>query len=108
MFIVMNRIPVLPKYAEAFEDRFKDRAALVDRMPEFLFFRLLRPQKNGAPYVVETLWGSKEHFENWTQSDEFKQGHARTGRLPKEAFSGHPKLELFEVAQSANRGEVLG
>lgn len=108
MVVVMNRIPVVPEYAEAFEERFKDRAALVDRMPGFVSFRLLRPVKDGAPFVVETLWESKEHFENWTQSEEFKQGHARTGRLPKEAFSGHPKLELFEVVQSAKRGEVLG
>ena len=47
MVIVMNRIPVSPEYADAFEARFSDRAALVDRMPSFISFRLLRPMKEG-------------------------------------------------------------
>ncbi len=107
MFIVMNRIPVTPEYAEAFVARFQDRAALVDNMPGFLWFRLLRPIKEGDPFVVETCWESKDHFENWTRSDEFKQGHAQAGKLPREAFGGHPKLELYQVVQEAERGEVL-
>jgi len=107
MFVVMNRIPINPDYADAFIERFQDRAALVDNMPGFVSFRLLRPAQEGEPFVVETYWERKEDFENWTQSDEFKQGHAQTGRLPKEAFLDHPKLELFEVVQAAEKGEIL-
>lgn len=107
MFIVMNRIPVNPEYAEAFMERFKDRAALVDNMPGFIAFSLLKPTQEGDPFVVETHWERQADFENWTKSDEFKQGHAQAGKLPKEAFGGHPKLELFEVVQHAKRGQVL-
>lgn len=107
MFIVMNRIPVNPEYGEAFMERFKDRAALVDNMPGFISFSLLKPTKVGDPFVVETHWDSQADFENWTKSDEFKQGHAQAGKLPKEAFDGHPKIELFEVVQHAKRGQVL-
>ena len=63
MVIVMNRIAVEPDFADAFEDRFKDRAALVDRMPGFVSFRLLRPATEGAPFVVETHWECREDFE---------------------------------------------
>lgn len=108
MFIVTNRIPVHPDYAEAFVERFQDRSALVDNMPGFVSFRLLRPAQEDGPFVVETTWESREDFENWTQSEEFKQGHAQVGRLPREAFLGHPKLELFEVIQAASRGKVMG
>ena len=108
MFVVMNRIPVKPEYADAFVERFQDRASLVDNMPGFVSFNLLRPATEGAPFVVETYWERKEDFENWTQSEEFKQGHAQAGKLPHEAFEGHPKLELFDVVQAAQRGEVLG
>ena len=107
MFVVMNRIPVNPEFADAFVERFQDRAALVDNMPGFVSFNLLRPISEGDPFVVETWWESKEHFENWTQSDEFKQGHAQTGRLPREAFLAHPKLETFDVVTSAKRGQIL-
>ncbi|MEM7031106.1 MAG: antibiotic biosynthesis monooxygenase [Chloroflexota bacterium] len=107
MFVVMNRIPVNPEYAEAFVARFKDRASLVDNMPGFVDFRLLHPANEDDPFVVETTWESKADFKNWTQSEEFKKGHAQAGRLPNEAFLGHPKLETFEVIQAAKRGEIL-
>lgn len=107
MIIVMNRIPVNPEYAAAFEERFSDRAALVDGMEGFVSFRLLRPGKEEDPYVVMTVWESQEHFQAWTRSEAFKEGHARAGRLPKEAFRGHPKLEVMEIIQEAEAGRVL-
>ena len=107
MIVVMNRIPVTPEHAAAFEERFSDRAALVDGMDGFVSFRLLRPTSAGDPYVVMTFWETHDHFVAWTQSDEFKEGHARASRLPTEAFKGHPKLEVMEVALEAKRGEIL-
>ena len=107
MFVVMNRIPVKPEYADAFMERFQDRASLVDNMPGFVSFTLLKPVSEEEPFVVETWWDSKAHYEAWTNSEEFKQGHARAGQLPRDAFLGHPKLEHFEVVQAAKRGEIL-
>ena len=107
MIVVMNRIPVNPEFHEAFEERFADRSALVDGMDGFISFRLLRPRNPDAPYIVSTTWESHEHFVAWTESDEFKKGHARAGRLPREAFKGHPKLEMMEVIQEAKKGEIL-
>ena len=100
MIVVCNRIPVNMEFAEAFEERFSDRANLVDGMDGFVSFQLLRPQKERDPYVVMTFWESDEHFKAWTESTEFKEGHARSGSLPREAFLGHPTLEVFEVIQS--------
>jgi heme oxygenase (mycobilin-producing) len=97
MIVVCNRIPVNPQHAESFEKTFAARAGLVEGMPGFVSFQLLRPIKSQDPYVVMTFWESQAHFETWTQSDEFKQGHARSGTLPPETFLGHPTLETFEV-----------
>lgn len=105
MIVTCNRIPVNPAHAEAFEERFADRASLVDGMPGFISFQLLRPQQDGDPYVVMTFWESEAHFKAWTESDAFKEGHARSGTLPPETFSGHPKLEMFEVIQSTAKIE---
>lgn len=107
MIVICNRIPVNPDHATAFEERFADRANLVDGMPGFVSFQLLRPKKADDPYVVMTFWESEEHFKGWTESDAFKKGHARSGTLPPEAFLGHPKLELFEVLQSTGKPEDL-
>lgn len=105
MIVTCNRIPVNPEHAAAFEEHFSDRASLVDGMPGFISFQLLRPKNEGDPYVVMTFWESEAHFKAWTESAAFKEGHARSGTLPPQTFAGHPKLELFEVIQSTARIE---
>lgn len=95
MYVVMNRIQVDPKYAEAFEERFRTRAGAVDTMPGFIRNIVLRPEDPADPYIVLTMWESREHFEAWTESEAFKLGHARSGTLPSEAFRGPSKLERF-------------
>lgn len=105
MIVTCNRIPVNPEHAEAFEERFANRSNLVDGMPGFISFQLLRPQKDGDPYIVMTFWESEAHFKAWTESDAFKEGHARSGTLPPETFNGHPKIEIFDVLQSTTKIE---
>ncbi|MBO8140612.1 MAG: antibiotic biosynthesis monooxygenase [Firmicutes bacterium] len=95
MYVVMNRIPVQPEFAQAFEERFRSRAGEVDKMPGFIRNLVLRPDRPEDPYVVLTMWESREAFEAWTRSDAFQKGHARSGTLPREAFRGPNKLETF-------------
>ncbi|ADV65908.1 antibiotic biosynthesis monooxygenase family protein [Deinococcus maricopensis] len=106
MITVMNRIAVNPDYAQQFEARFRDRARLVDGMPGFISNQVLRPVNPGDPYIVLTLWESRAHFEAWTRSDAFAQGHARSGSLPKEAFAGPSRLEVHEVFQDSTRPDL--
>jgi heme-degrading monooxygenase HmoA len=107
MITVANRIYVSPKFGEAFEERFRERAGLVDRMPGFISNMVLRPVNEGDPYVVFTLWESRQDFLNWVRSDEFTKGHARSGTLPKEAFTKSNVLEVHEVVQDSSRPELL-
>ena len=67
MVAVANRIFVNPEYAEQFEERFRNRAHLVDGMPGFISNKVLRPQKKDHPYIVLTFWESHEHFKNLGQ-----------------------------------------
>ncbi|MER3443974.1 MAG: antibiotic biosynthesis monooxygenase [Meiothermus sp.] len=98
MFVTMNRISVNPEYARQFEENFQQRARLVDRMPGFIRNLVLRPTDPAQePYVVMTFWQSRAHFEAWVESPEFKEGHAKSGTLPREAFRGHARLETYEV-----------
>lgn len=106
MITVANRIYVRPEYAEAFETRFRERAGLVDKMPGFISNQVLRPVNDGEPYVVLTLWESREDFLNWVRSDAFTKGHAQSGTLPKEAFSGSNVLEMHEVVQDSARPDL--
>jgi heme-degrading monooxygenase HmoA len=103
---VANRIYVTPEYAEAFEQRFRERAGLVDGMPGFISNQVLRPVNEGDPYVVFTIWNSRQDFLNWVRSDEFVKGHAQSGSLPREAFSRSNVLEMHEVVQDSSRVDL--
>ena len=106
MITVANRIYVNAEYGEAFEQRFRERAGLVDQMPGFVSNQVLRPVNDGDPYVVFTVWDSRQDFLNWVRSDAFTKGHAQSGTLPKEAFSRANVLEMHEVVQDSARPEL--
>jgi heme-degrading monooxygenase HmoA len=97
MFVVMNRISVNPTFSEAFEERFRRRAGEVDKMPGFIRNIVLRPAAPDDPYIVMTMWESREAFEAWTQSEAFRKGHARSGTLPPDAFRGPSRLEMYDA-----------
>ncbi|XKE46441.1 antibiotic biosynthesis monooxygenase [Halomonas organivorans] len=96
-YIVNNRVFVNPGYEEEFEARFRARAGEIDRQPGFKAMRVLRPQGNQAPYVVETEWESQDAFRAWVGSDDFKRAHANP--LPAEATAEGGGLEQFEVVE---------
>ena len=100
MITVANRIYVAPEYQDTFEERFQNRARLVDRMPGFISNQVLRPVNDGDPYIVFTLWESRKDFENWVESEEFRKGHAQSGTLPKE---GIHTIEQTRTSRSISR-----
>ncbi len=97
MFVTMNRIFINKGYIEAFEERFRDRAHEVDKMNGFIRNLVLRPKSTDDPYVVMTFWETEEDFSAWVHSDAFIKGHAKSGTLPKEAFSTDSHLETFDL-----------
>lgn len=106
MFVTINRIWVKPEYAPAFEETFQTRARLVDRMPGFIRNLVMRPKNPLDPYLVVTFWETEGHFRAWVESPAFKEGHARSGTLPKEAFPRPNQLETFEVFLDTRAQEV--
>jgi heme-degrading monooxygenase HmoA len=106
MITVANRIYVNAEFSDAFEKVFRERARLVDEMPGFISNQVLRPVNEGDPYIVFTLWNSREDFMNWVRSDAFIKGHAQSGTLPKEAYFKPNVLEMHEVLQDSSRPEL--
>ena len=43
-----------------------------------------------------SVWKSKEDFDAWTQSENFRKAHANA-RAPEGTYLGHPNFEGFEV-----------
>ena len=110
MIVVTNRMSIAEGHEIDFEDRFRNRAHLVDQSPGFIRNEVHRPRpmkfdhetgkfvpnpdEEGC-YEVKTWWRSMEDFEAWTRSDSFAEAHKN--RPPKEMFRGPSKLEVHEV-----------
>jgi heme-degrading monooxygenase HmoA len=101
MFVVANRVPVAPDWAEQFEERFRKRTGQVEKQTGFVRMEILKPVSKDTPYVVLTAWESQAAFLAWLKSDDFKLAHSNP--IPKEAFSGEGRLEQYEVVITAMR-----
>ncbi|MFC6592196.1 antibiotic biosynthesis monooxygenase family protein [Deinococcus lacus] len=105
MIAVANRIPVNPELAGAFEERFLNRPGQVEQQPGFVATHLLRPTEPGQPYTVLTYWESREAFEAWRNSPDFKEGHKGGHTLPEGTVTGRNVLEIWDVF--SRTGQVL-
>ena len=101
-YVVANRVPVTPEYRDTFEERFRLRAGQVEKQPGFVRMEILRPEDPEGYYVVLTHWESKQAFENWVGSEDFKAAHRNP--MPPEAFRGPGQFERHEVIISAEAG----
>ena len=101
MFIATNRFRVIPSEAERFEQMWTSRDSYLKEVPGFMTFHLLKgPEKEDhILYSSFTLWASKEAFEGWTRSEQFRKAHAGAGQS-KPTTVGHPNFEGFEVLQT--------
>ncbi len=98
MFIAMNRFRISEGREEIFEEIWRKRESHLDAVPGFREFHLLRgATENGETlYASHSVWESREDFEAWTQSENFRKAHANA-RAPKGTYLGHPNFEGFEV-----------
>jgi heme-degrading monooxygenase HmoA len=106
MFVTMNHVPAA-EAGPSLEARFAHRQRLVDRMPGFRSFELLRPlagPTHGAPrgseYLVVTGWDDRASFEAWTNSGQQRPVRPATaGRLSAADAGSWPTMhESCETA----------
>ncbi len=99
-FIAMNRFKVRPEEQDTFTERWLGRESLLQTVPGFLGFHLLRgpARDDHVLYASHTLWQSHAHFDAWTRSDQFRAAHAGAGSSRPVTLS-HPEFEGFEVIQ---------
>jgi heme-degrading monooxygenase HmoA len=102
MFIAMNRFKVQKGSVDAFEQAWIARESYLDQLPGFVEFHLLRgpEHEDHTLFSSHTVWATKQAFENWTQSDQFRKSHSRaTSSTTGPLYIGHPHFEGFEVRQ---------
>lgn len=117
-YVVTNRIPVAEGHEADFEDRFKNRAHLIDQSPGFIKNLVMRPvrrrfdHKTGqwteseetGYYLVQTYWENEEAFWDWTRSESFRIAHSN--RPPAEMFAGPNVMEIHRVILSTEHRQA--
>jgi heme-degrading monooxygenase HmoA len=117
MIVVTNRIPVAPGHEADFEDRFRNRAHLIDQSPGFIKNLVIRPVQRRFDhstgewketteqgyYLVQTYWDNEEAFWDWTKSESFRAAHSN--RPPAEMFAGPNVLEIHEIVFSTEAAD---
>ena len=101
MFIAMNRFKVLTAAGSDFEAVWMKRDTYLCDVPGFIAFHLLRgPERDDhVLYSSHAVWRSREDFEAWTRSEQFRLAHRDAGQN-KPLYLGHPEFEGFEVIQT--------
>ncbi len=105
MFIAMNRFLVKKGSEADFEHVWMSRETHLEELPGFVEFHLLKgPEaEDHTLYSSHTVWQSREAFEAWTKSEQFRKAHANAGnQTTGSLYIGHPKFEGFEVLQTVS------
>jgi heme-degrading monooxygenase HmoA len=102
MFVAMNRFRINKGSEEAFENVWKNRDSLLEEVPGFVEFHLLRGPDQGETtlYASHTVWQDRAAFGAWTQSEHFRKAHANAGNN-RGLYAGHPEFEGFESVEGA-------
>ncbi len=98
MYIAMNRFQIANDHVNDFIVIWKNRNSLLNEVSGFQAFKLLqgKMEEEATIFISHSTWDSRESFEAWTQSENFKKAHAKAG-APKGTYLSHPKFEGFEV-----------
>ena len=98
MFIAMNRFRIALGREDVFEELWRSRDSQLDQVPGFKEFHLLKgpSDEEATLYASHTIWKSKQDFEAWTKSENFRKAHANA-RAPQGTYLGHPNFEGFDV-----------
>jgi heme-degrading monooxygenase HmoA len=102
-YIAMNRFKIVKGHESDFEEIWKTRNTYLDGSPGFIEFNLLRgpEREDHVLYASHTLWESESAFEDWTNSEAFRQAHAGAGKRGH-LYLGHPDFEGFETVDGAS------
>ena len=97
MFLAMNRFKIKLGEEELFESIWRERDSLLDQVPGFKEFSLMRGDSNDeyTLFASHTLWSSKDDFSNWTKSEAFRIAHKDAGKH-RNIYLGPPVFESFE------------
>ena len=99
MFIAMNRFRIAPGFEDTFVQMWRDRDSRLQDVPGFRQFNLLRGESRpeATIFISHSTWESRQAFLDWTESDAFKQAHAKA-RAPEGTYLGPMQVKPLRSA----------
>ncbi len=99
MYIAMNRFRIRKGCEEQFIEIWRSRESHLDQVPGFKGFHLLRGPGDDEHtlFASHSVWESRQHFIDWTESEAFRKAHTGAGGKTAEIYLGPPRFEGFEV-----------
>jgi heme-degrading monooxygenase HmoA len=106
MYIAMNRFQIAPGQEQNFEKLWRERETHLKEVQGFQVFHLLRgaQEETHTLFATHVIWDSREAFENWTKSEQFRKVHAGTAGT-KGIYLDRPRFEGFEVVMAQFAGD---
>ena len=94
----MNRFQITLGREDTFETMWRQRESRLEGVDGFREFHLLKgpTDEQSTLYASHSVWDSRQAFEAWTESDAFRQAHAKA-RAPEGTYLGPPRFEGFDV-----------
>jgi len=100
VYIVHNRIDVPADQTDAFEEAFTtSMRTTLDGVTGLTRTTLLKPTKEGQPWVSTMEFATKDDFMAWLGSDSFKAAHANVKAPGMQAPAG---IESFDVVSDVD------
>ncbi|RNF38372.1 antibiotic biosynthesis monooxygenase family protein [Planococcus salinus] len=98
MYIVTSTVLVPPDKTEEVIGIYQNRSRRVDNAPGFHSFRLIQNVKKTNELTVHMEWQTKEAYQAWVRSQEFKEIHDLEKNYPDQELAGIiPKVRQYEV-----------
>ncbi|MDA0269995.1 MAG: antibiotic biosynthesis monooxygenase [Chloroflexi bacterium] len=97
----MNRFTTAPGKGEEFERIWRERETYLDQVPGFVRFALLRGD-SATEYISHSTWETRQAFEDWTNSEAFRKGHAQGSLMG--ILAGPPQIGLYDAVLTQEAG----
>ncbi|MFC5713741.1 antibiotic biosynthesis monooxygenase family protein [Thalassorhabdus alkalitolerans] len=97
MYVVMNELHVPKEAKDAMKGRFAQSAENMKKVPGCLEYLFLDNENPDGKLVVFTKWETKEHFEDWKNSDAFKNAHKEKRESKEKSPASGSELNAYEV-----------
>ena len=101
MYVVMNELHVPSERKAVLTERFSRSAENMSHVPGCIEFLFLDNENEDGKQVVFTKWESKKDYENWLESDAFKNAHKQKGNSEKPAAQTN-ELQAYTVAHQSS------